>query len=65
MKSFSWLLLGAVIGTVVALLYAPLSGPETRQIVKEKALDIKEKAAKAVSSINGSAGSAGRGEGID
>ncbi len=31
------LLTGAVIGGVIALLYAPQSGKETRQIIKDKA----------------------------
>ena len=44
---FSGLLLGAVIGAAVALLYAPQSGEETRRLVKEKALDVKEKALEA------------------
>jgi gas vesicle protein len=51
----SGLILGAVIGGAVALLYAPQSGPETRQLVKEKALEVKEKAAKAASKIKESA----------
>ena len=54
---FSGLILGAVIGAGVALLYAPQSGTETRQMVKEKASEIKEKASKAVSKIKESAGS--------
>ena len=33
------LLAGAVIGGVVALLYAPQSGIETRQLIKDKASD--------------------------
>jgi gas vesicle protein len=34
------LLAGAVIGGVIALLYAPQSGKETRQQIKEKATEI-------------------------
>ena len=34
------LLTGAVIGGVVALLYAPRTGKETRQLVKDKAVDV-------------------------
>ena len=33
------LLAGAVIGGVIALLYAPQSGTETRQLIKDKASD--------------------------
>ena len=31
---------GAVIGGVVALLYAPKTGKETRQLIKDKAIDV-------------------------
>ncbi|MGA2158238.1 MAG: YtxH domain-containing protein [Dehalococcoidia bacterium] len=55
--------MGAVVGAALALLYAPQSGTETRRLVKERALDIKEKAAKTVSRINESAGSISKGEG--
>ena len=48
------LMLGAIIGAVVALLYAPQPGAETRRLLKEKASAIKEKASKAVSKIKGS-----------
>ena len=45
------LLTGAVIGGVIALLFAPLSGKETRQMIKDKATGmvdaIKGKAAEA------------------
>ena len=54
---FAGLILGAVIGAGVALLYAPQSGPETRRLVKEKALEVKEKAAKAASKIKESVSS--------
>ena len=43
---FPGLILGAVVGAAVALLYAPKPGTETRQLAKEKALNIKEKAAR-------------------
>jgi len=45
------ILIGAALGLAVGFLYAPKSGEETRQLVKEKALDIKEKAAAVVSKI--------------
>jgi gas vesicle protein len=54
---FSGLILGAVIGAAVALLYAPQPGTETRRMVKEKALEVKEKAAKAASKIKESVSS--------
>ncbi len=34
------LLAGAVIGGVIALLYAPRSGKETRQLIKDKATEV-------------------------
>ena len=49
------LLAGAVIGGVIALLYAPQSGKETRQQIKEKATEVagavKEKASGAVNAL--------------
>jgi gas vesicle protein len=36
------ILTGAVIGGVIALLYAPKTGKETRQIIKDKAVDVGE-----------------------
>jgi len=59
---FPGLILGAIVGAVIALLYAPQPGIETRQLVRDKALDIKEKVAKTVSCINESADSAVKGE---
>ena len=54
---FQGLILRAVVGVAVALLYAPQTGTETRQLVKEKALEVKDKAPKAASKIRESAGS--------
>jgi gas vesicle protein len=49
------LLAGAVIGGVIALLYAPQSGKETRQQIKEKATEVagavKEKASEVVDAV--------------
>jgi gas vesicle protein len=59
---FSGLLLGAVIGAAIGILYAPQSGAETRRIVKEKAIDVKEKAVKAAGKIKESVGSLVKGE---
>jgi gas vesicle protein len=59
---FTGLMMGAVIGAVVALLYAPQTGTETRRMVKEKASDIKEKTSKAVGKIKESVSSAIKGE---
>lgn len=59
---FAGLMMGAVVGAAIALLYAPQSGPETRQLVKEKALEIKEKAAKAAKKIKESAVTFTKGE---
>jgi gas vesicle protein len=38
-------LIGGLIGAAVALLYAPQSGEETRTIIKEKSIELKDKAA--------------------
>jgi gas vesicle protein len=59
---FSGLMMGAVIGAAFALLYAPQAGPETRHLVKEKALEVKEKAARAASKIKESVTSVVKGE---
>ena len=59
---FSGLIVGAVVGAAVALLYAPQPGTETRRMVKEKALEIKDKAARAVGRIKDSAASLGQGQ---
>jgi gas vesicle protein len=42
-RFFAGLILGAIIGAAVGLLYAPKPGTETRRLLKEKALSIKEK----------------------
>ncbi|MGA2157623.1 MAG: YtxH domain-containing protein [Dehalococcoidia bacterium] len=59
---FSGLIVGAVVGAAIALLYAPQPGTETRRMVKEKALAVKEKAAKALGRIKESAASMGKEE---
>ena len=49
------LLTGAVIGGIIALLYAPKTGKETRQLIKDKATDVidavKEKTTGAVKAL--------------
>lgn len=37
-------LLGSLVGAGVALLYAPKSGEETRMVIKEKSIELKDKA---------------------
>ena len=37
-------LIGGLVGATVALLYAPRSGQETRTVIKEKSLELKDKA---------------------
>lgn len=37
-------IIGFLAGATVALLYAPKSGVETREIIKEKAIELKDKA---------------------
>ena len=38
-------LVGGITGAVVSLLYAPKSGDETRTVIKEKAIELKDKTA--------------------
>jgi gas vesicle protein len=59
---FSGLIMGAAIGAVVALLYAPQPGTETRRMVKDKASEIKEKTSRAVGKIKESVSSVIKGE---
>jgi gas vesicle protein len=42
---FTGMVIGAVIGLAVGFLFAPQSGEETRQLIKEKAVMAREKAA--------------------
>jgi gas vesicle protein len=58
----SGVLVGAAVGAAIALLYAPQPGTETRRMVKEKALEVKEKAVKAAGKIKESVSSYVRGE---
>ncbi len=48
---FAGLLMGAVIGAAIGLLYAPQSGDETRRLVKEKAVSTRDTLAKAAGRI--------------
>ena len=58
------LLAGAVIGGVVALLYAPKTGKETRQLIKDKAIGVvdtaKEKGSEVMDAVREKASDAGR-----
>ncbi len=47
----SGLLVGAVVGVVLGLLFAPQSGKETRELVKTKAITAKEKASELIGKI--------------
>ncbi len=46
------LLLGAVIGGVVGLLYAPRAGKETRQLIKDKATGVVDAVREAGSEVS-------------
>lgn len=43
----SGFIIGGLIGAVVALLFAPQSGEETRTMIKEKSIELKDKAVEA------------------
>ena len=45
------LLVGAVIGGVIALLYAPKTGKETRQLIKDKATEVVDTVKEATSGV--------------
>jgi gas vesicle protein len=49
------LILGAAIGGVVALLYAPMKGEDTRRLVKQKAMQFKEQAGDMVNEVKDTA----------
>ena len=58
------LLTGAVIGGTIALLFAPKTGKETRQIIKDKATEVvdtaKEKTSELVGTVKDAASEANR-----
>jgi len=58
------LLAGAIIGGVMALLYAPKSGKETRQLIKDKVTDVmdtvKEETGGVMDTVKGAASEVGR-----
>ncbi len=58
------LLTGAIIGGVIALLYAPKAGKETRQLIKDKATEVvdtlKEKTSGVIDTVKEAASEAGR-----
>ena len=56
-------LAGAVVGGVVALLFAPKSGKDTRAFIKEKAGDITDKVGEKVSTIRHNMGDKISGDG--
>lgn len=49
------MLVGAAVGAAVAILYAPQSGPETREFLKEKAGEVKDRTVAAVDSTKAKA----------
>ena len=61
---FIGLVSGAVIGGVIALLYAPKTGKETRQLIKDKAIEVvdtaKEKTSEVMDTVKEKASEAGR-----
>jgi gas vesicle protein len=45
------LLAGAVIGVAVGMLYAPSSGSETREMIRERAMEAKDRAGEMVDKV--------------
>ncbi len=45
-NSMAWFLAGAAIGAAIALLYAPQPGRETREAIRKRALDERERLAR-------------------
>ena len=45
------LLAGAVFGVAVGMLYAPKSGAETREMLREKAMEAREKAGEMIDKV--------------
>lgn len=54
-SGFFTFLLGGLIGAAVALLYAPRSGEETRQVLVDNSQEIKNKALKSIQEVQDSA----------
>lgn len=44
-------LVGGITGAIVALLYAPTKGEETRAIIKDKAIELKDKTAETAEDV--------------
>lgn len=49
------LIAGGLIGAVIALLYAPRSGEETRQLIADNSMEIKDKALRSIQEVQESA----------
>jgi gas vesicle protein len=58
------LLIGAAVGGTIALLYAPRSGKETRQLIKDKASEVmdatREKTSEVIETVKDAASEANR-----
>jgi len=55
-----WLLIGAAAGAGIALLYAPLSGQETRKLIRRKAEDARDSVVEASGQVGESVADAAR-----
>ncbi len=53
---FSGFLLGAVVGAVLALVFAPFRGEQTRELVVERAVQLKDRATDLVAQVRGDDG---------
>ncbi len=60
---FGGFLLGVVVGAILALVFAPLRGEETREMVAERAVQLKDRATDLVAQVRGDDGEAGSEDG--
>jgi len=53
---FAGFIVGGLTGAIVSLLFAPQSGEETRAIIKDKAIELSEKASETFDEVSTKAG---------
>jgi len=58
---FAGFIVGGLTGAIVSLLFAPQSGEETRAIIKDKAIELSEKASETFDEVSTKAGTFAKG----